>query len=46
MKGKDTVLHTQSINLTGEASIFQAELIAIQEAAKHLQENEDTQDLC
>ena len=30
--GKDRVLNTQSINLTGEASIFQAELIAIQEA--------------
>ena len=45
MKGKDEVLHTQSINLTGEASIFQAELIAIQEAAKHLQDNEDTQGL-
>ena len=45
MKGKDTVLHTQSINLTGEAMIFQAELIAIQEAAKHLHENEDIQGL-
>ena len=38
---KDKVQHTQSINLTGEASIFQAELIAIQEAAKHLQLKKD-----
>ena len=43
MKGKDTLLQTQSINLTGEASIFQAELIAIQEAANYLKLNEDTQ---
>ena len=43
--GKDVVIHTQSINLTGEASIFQAELIAIQEAAKHLIMHEDTQGL-
>ena len=42
LSGKDKVLHTQSINLTGEASIFQAELVAIQEAAKHLQAHEDT----
>ena len=42
LKGKGDVLHTQSINLTGDASIFQAELIAIQEAAKHLTVNEDT----
>ena len=41
LKGKGDVLHTQSINLTGDASIFQAELIAIQEAAKHLTVNED-----
>ena len=42
LSGKDRVLNTQSINLTGEASIFQAELIAIQEAAKHLYTHEDT----
>ena len=42
LKGKGDVLHTQSINLTGDASIFQAELIAIQEAAKHLTVHEDT----
>ena len=45
LSGKDRVLNTQSINLTGEASIFQAELIAIQEAAKHLYTHEDTQGL-
>ena len=43
MSGKDRVLHTQSINLTENASIFQAELIAIKEAALYLQNNEDTQ---
>ena len=43
MEGKNTILQTQSINLTGEASIFQAELIAIQEAARYLRLNEDTQ---
>ena len=42
LSGKDRELNTQSINLTGEASIFQAELIAIQEAAKHLYTHEDT----
>ena len=42
LSGKDRVLNTQSINLTGEASIFQAELIAIQEAAKDLYTHEDT----
>ena len=36
LSGKDRVQNTQSINLTEEASIFQVELIAIQEAAKHL----------
>ena len=45
LSGKEVVLHTQSINLTGEASIFQAELIAIQEAATHLYTHEDTQGL-
>ena len=45
LKRKDRVLHTQSINQTGEASIFQAELIAIQEAAKHLHIHENTQGL-
>ena len=45
LSGKDRVLNTQSINLTGEASIFQAELIAIQEAAKHLYTHEDTHGL-
>ena len=45
LSGKDKVLHTKSINLTGEASILQAELIAIQEAAKHLQTQEDTNGL-
>ena len=45
LSGKDRVLNTQSINLTGEASIFQAELIAIQEAAKYLNTHEDTQGL-
>ena len=39
--GKEKVLQTQSINLTGEASIFQAELIALQVAAKHLQTQEN-----
>ena len=43
MKGQREVLHTQSVNLTRNASIFQAELIAIQEAAKHLITHEDTQ---
>ena len=43
MSGKDRVLYTQSINLTENASIFQAELIAIQEAAIYLLNNEDTQ---
>ena len=43
LSGKDTVLHTQSINLTEKASIFQAELIAIQEAAIHLYTHEDIQ---
>ena len=42
LKGKGDVLHTQSISLTGHASIFQAELIAIQEAAEHLTVNKDT----
>ena len=41
LSGKDVVLNTQSLNLTGEASLFQAELIAIQEAAKHLYMHED-----
>ena len=45
LSGKDRALNTQSINLTGEASIFQAEQIAIQEAAKHLYTHEDTQGL-
>ena len=45
MKGKDSVIQTQSINLTGEASIFQAELIAIQEAAKYLISSENTDGL-
>ena len=45
LSGKDRVLNTQSINLTGEASIFQAELIAIQEAEKYLYTQEDTQGL-
>ena len=45
MKGKDNVLRTQSINLTGVALIFQAELIAIQEAAEYLRLNEHTQGL-
>ena len=40
---KDRVLNTRSINLTGEASIFLAELNAIQEAAKQLYTQEDTQ---
>ena len=40
LKGKGDVLHTQSINFTGDASIFQAELIAVQEA--HLTVNKDT----
>ena len=43
LSGKDRVLSTRSINLTGEASIFQAELITIQEAAKHLYTHKDTQ---
>ena len=34
-----------SINLTGEVSIFQADLKAIQEAAKHLNTHENTQGL-
>ena len=42
LKGKGDVLHTRSINLTGDASIFQAELIAVQEAAKPLTVNKDT----
>ena len=45
LSGIDRVLNTQSINLTGEASIFQAELIAIQEAAKHLYAHKKTQGL-
>ena len=45
LSGKDRVLSTPSINLMGEASIFQAELIAIQEAAKQLFTQEDTQGL-
>ena len=44
LSGKDRVLHTQSINLTGEASIFQAELIAIREAANHLYKHENNRD--
>ena len=43
--GKDKVIQTQSINPTGEASIFQAELIAIQEAAMYLYNHEQTEDL-
>ena len=39
MKGKNTLLHTSSINMRQEASIFQAELIAIMAAAKFLNEN-------
>ena len=46
LKGKGDVQHTQSINLAEDASIFQAELIAIQEAAKHLTVSEDTCGLC
>ena len=42
LRGKCDVLHTQSINLTQDASIFQTELILIQEAAEHLTVNEDT----
>ena len=42
MKGKDTLLHAESINLTGNASIFQAELLAIQAAATHMLTREDT----
>ena len=42
MKGKDTLLHAESINLTGNASIFQAELLAIQAAAVHMLTREDT----
>ena len=45
LSGKDKVIQTQSINLTGEASIFQAELIAIQEAATHLYRHENTHNL-
>ena len=45
LSGKDRVLNTQSINLTGQGSIFQAELIAIKEAAKHLYTHKDTQRL-
>ena len=45
LSGKDRLLNTQSINLKGEASIFQAELISIQEAAKYLYKQEDTQGL-
>ena len=45
LSGKDRVLNTHSINLTGEASIFQAELTSIQEAAKHLYTHEDTRGL-
>ena len=41
MKGKNTLIHTESINLTENASIFQAELIAIKEAAIHLTLHED-----
>ena len=37
------LLHTESVNLTGNASIFQAELIAIQAVATHLTEHEDIQ---
>ena len=40
LKGKGDVLHTLSINLTGDPSIFQSELIAIQEEARHLTVNE------
>ena len=36
MRGKSEILYSQSINLTNDASIFQAELIAIQEAANFL----------
>ena len=43
MSGKDKVVQTQSINLSVSASIFQAELIAIQEAAKYLLLHEETE---
>ena len=39
MKGKHTLLHTSSINLRHDASIFQAELTAIMAAANFLHEN-------
>ena len=39
MKGKHTLLHTSSINLRQDASIFQAELTAIMAAARFLHEN-------
>ena len=42
LSGKDKILQTQNISLTDNASIFQAELIAIQEAAKQLLLHEET----
>ena len=36
MKGKHSIQHAESINIRQEASIFQAELIAIQEAVTFL----------
>ena len=45
LSGKDRVLNTRSLNLSGVASIFQVESIAIQGAAKQLYTQEDTQGL-
>ena len=42
MKGKETLVHAESINLTDNDSIFQAELIIIIEAAIHLTHYEET----
>ena len=40
MKGKHQIIYTQSINLSTTATIFQAELIAIKEAATHIIESD------
>ena len=42
MKGRQTIITTQSINLSKTATIFQAEAAAIEKVANHMNENFDS----
>ena len=44
MRGKQQVVTTESISLNKEATVFQAEAVAIEKAAKFLIDQSETQD--